>query len=463
MGLVLNDEVIMTFYEAALEVLRRSGRPLHFKKITEVAIRDELLSHVGKTPEVIMNNRLEQEVKKQADGSVIRTRPGVFMLREDVLKRLNEEAEARAAEQVDEEEEFEEESEAEEEEEEVVEAREDDDSRRRRRRRRGGRGKSNGSDTEEKVEEPAEEAPKKSGRSSRSGRSKRSGRGRRGRGRRGGRGKSNGKSEESVDIEELENERFDSISEAAYAVLHANGRKPLEIEKLSGLVFGNKLIRFHTHDPEATLQSALVTDNQVRTKRGKRPLFAAYGGERWGLTEWGISDQGIENEKKIASLADDLRKEAVDQLGESLLDLKPEAFEMVVMTLLERLDYRDLKVSKRTSEGDVFFTADWRRGFSDMRVCIQIVGDEEEEIDAACVNDLRDTLEHYSATEGVIIHLGDVARDAVKASRNDDKAKVTVIDRRALVRLLVEEGIGVKTYNQPIVMVDNAFVDALKG
>lgn len=72
----------MTFYEAAVEVLRQVGRPLHYKKITEFAVRRSLLSHVGKTPELSMANRLEQAVRKdRGDSAVVRTRPGVFALR----------------------------------------------------------------------------------------------------------------------------------------------------------------------------------------------------------------------------------------------------------------------------------------------------------------------------------------------------------------------------------------------
>ncbi len=72
----------MTFFEAAIAVLRAAGRPLHYKKITEIAIRRDLLSHVGKTPELTMGARLGQEVRKDAEGSpLIRTRPGVFGLR----------------------------------------------------------------------------------------------------------------------------------------------------------------------------------------------------------------------------------------------------------------------------------------------------------------------------------------------------------------------------------------------
>src|SRR5690606_19491161 len=48
----------MTFTDAAREVLKQSGRPLHYKEITELAIEKNLLSHVGKSPEVTMGARL---------------------------------------------------------------------------------------------------------------------------------------------------------------------------------------------------------------------------------------------------------------------------------------------------------------------------------------------------------------------------------------------------------------------
>ena len=73
----------MTFTEAAIEVLRLTGRPLHYKKITELAIQKNLLSHVGKTPEVTMSSRLATLVKKESgDSLIIKVKPGVFGLRD---------------------------------------------------------------------------------------------------------------------------------------------------------------------------------------------------------------------------------------------------------------------------------------------------------------------------------------------------------------------------------------------
>src|SRR5437899_11280327 len=73
----------MTFTDAAAEVLRLVGKPLHYKEITELAIEKNLLSHVGKSPEVTMGARLAALLKKEdKTNPIVRVKPGVFALRE---------------------------------------------------------------------------------------------------------------------------------------------------------------------------------------------------------------------------------------------------------------------------------------------------------------------------------------------------------------------------------------------
>src|SRR4051812_47558967 len=79
----------MTFTEAAVEVLRLVGKPLHYKKITEIAIERNMLSHVGKTPEVTMSSRLATMVKRdRGEVPIIKVKPGVFGLREFTEEQL---------------------------------------------------------------------------------------------------------------------------------------------------------------------------------------------------------------------------------------------------------------------------------------------------------------------------------------------------------------------------------------
>jgi hypothetical protein len=70
----------MTFLEAALEILKRERRPLHFKELTEKATERKLLTFVGRTPEVTMQTQLTAAVKKAPGSPFVRVKPGVFGL-----------------------------------------------------------------------------------------------------------------------------------------------------------------------------------------------------------------------------------------------------------------------------------------------------------------------------------------------------------------------------------------------
>src|SRR3954467_328142 len=70
----------MTFLEAALDILKREGRPLHFKELTEHALGKKLLTFVGRTPEVTMQTQLTAAVKKAPGNPFVRVKPGIFGL-----------------------------------------------------------------------------------------------------------------------------------------------------------------------------------------------------------------------------------------------------------------------------------------------------------------------------------------------------------------------------------------------
>lgn len=486
----------MTFYEAAIEVLLKAGRPLHFKKITEAAIQENLLSHIGKTPEVTMGERLSQEVKRQEDSPVVCVRPGVYMLREEFIDRLKEEArlrparvlaprprEGQGAKAVQVSDSL---TEAGSQQSEVSEASESQgNGGRRRRRTRGGRGDRERQDRQERGAASAQTAASEEVsavaadveevvspavpevRETRESRDGRDSRDRDGGRRRGSRHSRDGGRDAEVADAPLEQKhlsqgpvRLDGIAEAAVTVLQ-DGKVALGVKELAEEIFKRRLVRFHTHNAAATVQAALANDNHMRSLRGHRALFVQYDRERWGLSEWGFSPVGVRKEQQILSLAEEIRQDALSHLGQALLSTKAEALEHLVLTLLERKGYRNIKVSKRSAEGDVFFTGDWHHGLSEIRVCIEVVGDNQRELGSDAVTELRSTLHHYSASEGVIIHLGSISSAAVKESREERLAPITLIDRTTFVDMLSREGIGVKTYQVPVTLVDMAFIDDL--
>lgn len=72
----------MTFYEAALQILTREGKPLHATAITELAVKENLLSHVGRQPELTMASRLAAMARRASDRRLQAVEPDVFGLME---------------------------------------------------------------------------------------------------------------------------------------------------------------------------------------------------------------------------------------------------------------------------------------------------------------------------------------------------------------------------------------------
>ncbi|AKU90893.1 HTH domain-containing protein [Vulgatibacter incomptus] len=70
----------MTFYEAAVQILLRTGHPLHAREIAEIAIKENLLSHVGKEPEVTMASRLAAMARRSHDKRLVAVEPDTFAL-----------------------------------------------------------------------------------------------------------------------------------------------------------------------------------------------------------------------------------------------------------------------------------------------------------------------------------------------------------------------------------------------
>ncbi len=74
-----------SFKEAAIEILKKAEKPLHYKEITELALSRRLLESDGKTPWATMMARLSTDIKENGEKSLFfRTEPGHFSIRKHV-------------------------------------------------------------------------------------------------------------------------------------------------------------------------------------------------------------------------------------------------------------------------------------------------------------------------------------------------------------------------------------------
>ena len=80
-----------SFKDIAYQILKETGRPLHSKEITKIALNKGWLKTAGKTPEATMNAQLVVDINSKKEKSrFIKTDPSVFWLNEN-LKDLNKE------------------------------------------------------------------------------------------------------------------------------------------------------------------------------------------------------------------------------------------------------------------------------------------------------------------------------------------------------------------------------------
>ncbi len=383
----------MTFYEAALRILESEGRPLHFLEITEKSIAQNLLSHVGKTPELTMLSRLAAMARRTRDRKVVVTAKDTFAL---VDWAIPEDAEALAQTG-------------------VLEPHPEDglpplrpterhpDSRTENVRVTG-----RGSDRKQRRREEEEEG----------------GRGRRRR------------------FPPLPEVVFEILSEAEAALRPEQLLEQARTKELAG--------------EDATVEAlltALLEDNQRRIDAGRRPQFSfsketgAVALERAGApseapplelqaafaaalgipledgrpvlpraaaaaataaTPEAQADAALMTTARTA--VKDARKAVARALRKRLGELDVGTFEKSVVKMMHGLGFRELKVAKRSKEGPLL-TARKREGSVELRFAVRLLKGTPS-LERKAVQELRKDLGHYSAQVGLLVCAGDVRGDA---------------------------------------------------
>jgi ribonuclease E len=377
----------MTFYEAALRVLESEGRPLHFLEITEKSIAQNLLSHVGKTPEMTMLSRLAAMARRTRDRKVIVTAKDTFAL---VDWALPEDAEALAQTG-------------------VVEPNPEEDL---------------------PPLRPVERHPEPRGDNVRAA----------------GRGTERKRRREEEEDQKGRKRRFPPLPEVVFEIL-SEAESGMRAEQVIERARARELCPEDV-TVEAVL-TALLEDNQRRIDAGRRPQFAfnKQTSEVVTLERAGAPSEappldlqaafaaalGIPLEdgrpvlnKPAAAGAEasvdaallttlkttlkDVRRSVARALRKRLSDADVGTFEKSVVKMMHALHFRELKVAKRSKEGPLL-TARKREGSVELRYAVRMLKGAPS-IDRKVVQELRRDLSHYSAQVGLLVSAGDVRGDA---------------------------------------------------
>lgn len=388
----------MTFYEAAIEVLRKQGAPLHYRRITEVALEENLLSHVGRVPEETMQARLMAMTRRGDGRQVVVVEPGVFALAEWGADHDAEAAEA----------------------------------------------------TEPKPKEegpplrPRERAPltfqesKAIREAERSGRFESEDRDARQRSRRRRR---RPKAEESA-------------ADALTAILVELGGGPIDAQYVVDALPGQSELPEGFPTTLEEIVALATAENARRAEAGQPPAFVVEG-DRLDLVP---AEPVVEEPAAPAAAVRPTRREsavaeAAAALASELRKAAPEVLEQLVRTLGDHFGVGDVKVAKRSAKGSPLFTAFVRLGVGQLRVAVRVLVSGRD-VRPDDVDEVRADLEHYSAAGGVVITSGRVDRAARARGEDMSLKPVVLLDGDRLAAACIEAGIGVRVRLEETVEFD---------
>jgi hypothetical protein len=458
----------MTFTEAAVEVLRLVGKPLHYKKITEIAIERNLLSHVGKTPETTMSSRLATMVKKdRGDAPIVKVKPGVFALREfsgEVAAETLEGSvpESDAPEALDEDFDLEDDTERldeepsigaqeppgadlfpeEEDDDELILANLDEETRegRRSRKRRSRRRRERDSDITPRPEEPRpERAPALAERPRRE-----------------------REPEAPATRPALAGEPIGrDLSDAIETALRSRGRQPRTLAQVAEALIEEGRLSGSPAVLAPTLAAAIRGDNAKRRASGKRPRFRKSDG-LVSLLEWDLPNESVNAERDAVRAADRQRQSTQRALVRRLRDLPDGALLELLATWLNAIGVHSLH-AVRADAGDFNLAGVLRRGPEEMPLAIAIYRGRQP-IDKEAIVALRGGLHRFDhARVGWLITLGQVLEGTVVEARAEGAAPCAVFDGDALALSMEEVGVGIQRCSLPIAVLDVELLDSLAG
>ena len=72
---------MLTFREAAIKILKITDKPLHYRKITKIAIKKKLIETYSDDPQNTMYCKIADDIKLYKEkSSFIKIKPGIFKI-----------------------------------------------------------------------------------------------------------------------------------------------------------------------------------------------------------------------------------------------------------------------------------------------------------------------------------------------------------------------------------------------
>ncbi|WP_198409155.1 restriction endonuclease [Magnetospira sp. QH-2] len=176
-----------------------------------------------------------------------------------------------------------------------------------------------------------------------------------------------------------------------------------------------------------------------------------------GITYLGEHAGGAASEKiSMRKTISDYNGNRLEEFRSRLISMDPYAFEALVGSLLEAMDYEDVVVTKQSGDKGVDVVARYQFGITEITEVVQVKR-QQGTITRPILDQLRGALHYHNAIRGTIITLGKFAKGTKDAAIHPGAPPITLIDGDKLIELLVKHGIGIKKRQEVLLEVDEAF------
>ena len=381
----------MKAIDAIEAVLAEAGAPLDYREITRRVLAQGLWQSDGRTPDATINARLAVDIKDLGAGSRFqRTKPGVFALRKwglpEVAARGAKGGGARRGL-----------------------AREGLEREDAKTRRREGRQEDNGAGPLQLLmvaAEAAEALPVQTA----------------------SRPSQVEKSPQKAATALL------SFTDAAEAVLKQFGHKqPMHYKAITDKALALGLVSTKGLTPEATLYAQVLTETKRRAQRGEPPRFLMHGKGLIGLAEWAMGGLAFQIEQH--------NEEVRRKLHARLSVMPPSEFEALIVELLAALGFDDVSMTPASGDGGIDVRGTLVVGdVIRTRMAVQVKR-WKRNVQAPIVQQVRGSLGTHE--QGLIVTTSDFGKGARDEAERPNAVPVALMNGEQLVRLLVENDIGV--------------------
>ncbi|MCL2325429.1 MAG: winged helix-turn-helix domain-containing protein [Proteobacteria bacterium] len=411
----------MTFFEAAVEILKTAQRPLDYKTITLYAINRRLLSHIGHTPEVVMATSLIRATQHEESSVIMRTSSGLFALRAwpEEMRSLPDVPQPESMPGV----EFPNTHVGLLEASKAIPILEEDDIQFRKAVR-------------VKFEADMDV--------------------------------SNVRLEDEWDAESREIKKYDGLRQELNARRNEHYNLCAAIVKIlrsdpaparSSAIAATLSKRFGAPIFEQAAVLAMRADNALRASRGKRAIFMHIPPDLWTLTENFLARHILKLESKLYALSRQLRLYSVHALSVKIRELAPYAWLQLSAIVLKHLNYTIISQCSKT-DAEFIFRAEEARGLTYLPVLIKVI--HSPLVGTEDIIQFREIIAELGYDHGLIMANGDISRDALNECTTKD-LPIYAYSAKQIAPIMLDNRIGVIPNELPVVFIDNGFFHSLSA